>query len=90
MRKAIKRENIIKIRVELGIQSYRNLAIKISRRYMRKKKVFRPDEDDENGDRNKNTKYEITAEQAEHTSHVKSMIYARSIMERDKKITSKR
>jgi hypothetical protein len=57
---------------------------------MRKKKAFWPDEDDEDGDRNKNTKYEIAAEQAEHTSHVKGIIYARGIIKRDEEVTSKR
>jgi hypothetical protein len=61
MRKAIKRENIVRIKVKLKIQSYRDLTIKISRRYMRKKKAFRPNKDDEDGDRNKDAKHEITA-----------------------------
>jgi hypothetical protein len=57
---------------------------------MRKKEVFRLNEDDENGDRNKDVKYKITAEQAEHTSHVKSIIYARGIIKRDKEMANKR
>jgi hypothetical protein len=57
---------------------------------MRKKEVFRLNKDDEDRDRNKDTKYKIAAEQVGHISHVEGIIYARGIMERDKEVTSKR
>jgi superfamily II DNA helicase RecQ len=90
MRKAIKRESVAGMGVELGIQSYRDLAIAISRRYLRKREAFRPDEDDEDGDRDEDAEHEIAAEQTGHTSHVEGMIYARGIMERDGEVASKR
>jgi hypothetical protein len=90
MRKAIKRESVAGMGVELGIQSYRDLAIAISRRYLHTRYAFRRDEDDEDGDRNEDDENEITAEQTGHTSHIEGMIYARGIMERDGEVASKR
>jgi hypothetical protein len=62
MRKAIKKESVVGMEVELGIQSYRELVIAISRRYLRNKQVFRPDEDDEDNDRDENTENDIADE----------------------------
>jgi hypothetical protein len=78
------------IGVELGIQSYRELAIAISRKYLRPRMAFRLDEDDEDGDRDEDIKAATASEQTAHTLHVKGMIYARGIMERDKEVASKR
>jgi hypothetical protein len=36
--------------------------ITINRRYLRKKEVFRPNEDDEDGDRDEDIEYKIAAE----------------------------
>jgi superfamily II DNA helicase RecQ len=90
MRKAIKKESVVGMGVELGIQSYRELAIAISRRYLRNKQAFRPDEDDEDGDRDEDAENDIADEQAGHSSHIAGTVYARGIMERDGEVASKR
>jgi hypothetical protein len=52
MRKMMKRENIIAIEVELGIQLYRECAIDISRRYLQASRAFQRNEEDKDGDDN--------------------------------------
>lgn len=89
MRKVMKRESLVGLGLELTIQSYRELAIGISRRYMRGQ-AFRMDEDDEDGDWQEGEKDEVLDLQAGHTAHVAGMIYARGIMERSGEVASKR
>ncbi len=89
MRKVMKRESLVGLRFEMTIQSYRELAIGISRRYMRGQ-AFRMDEDDEDGDWQEGEKDEVMDLQAGHTAHVAGMIYARGIMERSGEVASKR
>jgi superfamily II DNA helicase RecQ len=90
MRKVMTRESMAGMGVELGIQSYRELAIAISRKYLRPRMAFRLDEDDEDGDRDEDIEAATASEQTAHTLHVEGMIYARGIMERDGEVASKR
>jgi superfamily II DNA helicase RecQ len=90
MRKAIKHESMAGMGVELGIQSYRDLTITISRRYLHSRMAFQPDEDDEDGNYDKDADNEIADLQTAHTSHIAGMVYARGIMERDGEVASKR
>jgi superfamily II DNA helicase RecQ len=90
MSKELRRASMAGMGMEIGLQAYRNLAIAISRRYLRPKEAFRLDEDDEDGDRDEDTEAMTADEQAGHTSHVAGMVYARGIMERDGEVTSKR
>src|SRR5205814_10318408 len=84
MRNVLKCESRIGLHQELTIQSYRDIAIGISRKFMRKSTAFHKDEDEdeENEDWNEeNITSAIADEQAGHTSHIAGMIYARGIME---------
>ena len=76
--------------VTIGIQAWREVAIGISRKFLREKHAFRPDEDDEDGDFHEDKADEIQDEQAGHTSHVAGMVYARGIMELSGVVASKR
>jgi hypothetical protein len=80
------------IGTDIGLVTYRDLAIAISRRYLRPKKTFHRDrsENDEDDDRDEKTETMTADEQAGHTLHVAGMMYARRIMTRDGKIASKR
>ena len=78
------------MRVRLTIQSYWEISIAMSRRWMRKQDAFRRDENDEDENWNKNNDDQIANEQADHTSHVTRMIYAQEIMKQDEVIKSKR
>ncbi|KAL8991690.1 MAG: hypothetical protein Q9169_007742, partial [Polycauliona sp. 2 TL-2023] len=90
MRKCMARESEIGMGVRLTIQSYREVSIAMSRRWVRQQDAFRMDEDDEDGDWNEDDDHQIADEQAGHTSHVAGMIYARGIMERSGEVASKR
>jgi len=50
MKRVLKRESRAGMGIELTIQAYRELAIAISRRYLRKEFRFKRDEDDEDGE----------------------------------------
>jgi superfamily II DNA helicase RecQ len=89
MRKVMKRESMMAMGVELGIQSYRECAIGISRRYLQASRAFQRDEEDEDGDGDEDQNA-IVDEQAGHTSHVAGIIYARGIMERSGEVYNKR
>ncbi len=56
--------------VPMGVQSYRDISIAISRRFLRQK--FGTDEEDEEGEAGD----EIDDMQAEHGTHVAGMVYA--------------
>jgi hypothetical protein len=90
MSSVLKRSSIAGMGVAIGLQAYRNLAIAISRRYLRPKEAFRLDEDDEDGDRDEDTEAVTADEQTGHTSQTAGMVYARGIMERDGEVASKR
>ncbi|TKA39473.1 hypothetical protein B0A49_14047 [Cryomyces minteri] len=90
MRRAMKRESVVGLGQELTIQAYREVAIGISRKYMRGSTTFRMDEEDEDGDWNEDEGAAIADEQAGHTSHIAGMIYARGVMEQSGVVASKR
>ena len=81
-RETLKRESRIGLGLELTIPAYREIAIGISRRFMRKGSAFQADEGDENKAWDDENMAGMIADlQAGHTSHVAGMIYARGIME---------
>jgi RecQ family ATP-dependent DNA helicase len=88
MREIMKRESNIGMGVQLTMQAWRDLAIGISRQYMRGKQAFVEDEDDEDGDGNEDD--DIWDLAAGHGSQVAGMIYARGIRERDGVVESMR
>lgn len=85
MRNAIKQESAEGLGQVLTIQSYREIAIGISRKFMREVFSFEPDEDDEDGDWDEDNVGKrlgsIADRQAGHTSHVVGTIYARLLHE---------
>jgi superfamily II DNA helicase RecQ len=97
LRHIMQRESAIGLGgVELNIASYREIAIGISRRFMRASRAFVPDEaeaaaqeamedDDEAA-----AMARIADEQAGHTPHVAGMIYAREITERSGAVADRR
>jgi len=89
MCKMMKRESLIELKFEMMIQSYRELMIEISRRYMQEQ-TFRMNENDEDDDWQKSEKNEMMNLQTRHTTHVVEMIYARRIMKWSDEIVSKR
>ena len=75
LRTVLQRESRIGMVVSLGIQSYREIAMGISRKYMREALSFHADtENEETADDGFN---DIVDVQAGHGSHVAGMIYAR-------------
>jgi len=76
------------IGASIGIQAWRDIAIGISRRYLRQEHVFRPNENDEEGIAEEAE--EIHDAQAAHTSHVAGQVYARGIMEMEGVVASRR
>ena len=90
MRKVMQRESLTGLGQQLGIQSYRDIAIAISRKYLTKKQAFHPDEDDEDGEWDEDMDAATADEQAGHTSHIAGIVYARGIMEGNGVIASKR
>ena len=69
------------IGVPFGIRAWRELAIGISRRYMRQDHAFDYDEDDEKGEFNKDHPEDIHDIQAGHGPSVAGNVYSRGIME---------
>ena len=90
MRKCLKEKSEIEMRVRLTIQSYREISIAISRRWVRKQNAFRRNENDEDENWNENDDDRIANEQVDHTFHVTRMIYAREIMKQNEVVKSKR
>lgn len=86
MKKLLTKETRIGLGVEVDIQSYREIAIAISRRYLHPSHIFSADEDNHGS----NEEDAILDEQAGHSSHVAGMIYARGIMELSGEVASKR
>jgi len=92
VRKVLKRESRAGLGQELTIQSYRDIAIGISRKFMRRPTAFHTDEDNDESKEwdEDNIAGAIADEQAGHTSHVAGMIYARAIMEQAGAVADKR
>jgi RecQ family ATP-dependent DNA helicase len=90
-REALKRESRIGMGLELTIAAYREVAIGISRRFLRGSTAFRADEGDENEAWNEENAWSAIADmQAGHTMHIAGMIYARGIMEQAGAVADKR
>ena len=93
MRKVLKRESRAGLGQELTIQSYRDVAIGISRKFMRRPTAFHTDKgDDDEGKEwdEDDIAATIADEQAGHTSHIAGMVYARAIMEQAGAVADKR
>lgn len=90
-REALKRESRLGLGQELTIAAYREIAIGISRRFLRGATAFKTEEGDENEEwKEENLGASIADEQAGHTAHVAGMIYARGIMEQAGAVADKR
>jgi hypothetical protein len=91
LREALKRESRIGIGQELTIAAYREIAIGISRRFLRGSAAFRTEEGEENEEwAEENIGASIADEQAGHSAHVARLIYARGIMEQAGAVADKR
>jgi hypothetical protein len=87
----LKRESKIGLGQELTIASYREIAIGISRRFLRRSTAFTAEEGDENEEWNEENRESLIAvEQAGHTAHIAGMIYARGVMEQAGVVAEKR
>jgi len=82
VRETLKRESRVGLGQELTIAAYREIAIGISRRFLRGSTTFAAEEGEDNEEwKDDNMAGIIQDEQAGHTAHVAGMIYARGIME---------
>jgi superfamily II DNA helicase RecQ len=82
VRQVLKRETQIGLGQALTIHAYREIAIGISRRFLRGSSTFAADGGDESEAwKDDNLTAFIADEQAGYTSHVAGMVYARGIME---------
>ncbi|KAI8930521.1 hypothetical protein NX059_012133 [Plenodomus lindquistii] len=90
-REALKRESRIGMGLELTISAYREVAIGISRRFLRGSTAFQANEGEENEAWNEENAWSAIADmQAGHTMHIAGMIYARGIMEQAGAVADKR
>jgi superfamily II DNA helicase RecQ len=90
LREALKRESRIAMGQEWTFAGYREMAIGISRRYLRGSTAFQADEsEDKEGDED-TAEASIADEQAGHTSYVAGLVYARGIMEQAGAVADKR
>jgi superfamily II DNA helicase RecQ len=91
LRQVLKRESKVGLGQELTVAAYREIAIGISRKFMRGATAFGVEEGEENEEWNEeNVAAAIADEQAGHTSHVAGLIYAREIMEQAGAVADKR
>jgi superfamily II DNA helicase RecQ len=82
VRETLKRESRIGLKQELTIAAYREIAIGISRRFLRGSTAFAAEEGEDNEEwKEENMAAIIQDEQSGHTAHVAGMVYARGIME---------
>ena len=91
MRQTLKQETRLGLGQELTIAAYREIAIGISRRFLRPSTAFKSnDSEDNDAWAEENVAARIADEQAGHTSHVAGMVYARGIMEQAGVVADKR
>jgi superfamily II DNA or RNA helicase len=81
VRETLKRESRIGLKQELTIAAYREIAIGISRRFLRGSTAFAAKEGEDNEEWKENMVVIIQDEQCGHAAHVAGMVYARGIME---------
>jgi hypothetical protein len=75
----------------LTIAAYREIAIGMSRRFLRRSTAFRTEEGEENEEwAEENIGASIADEQAGHSAHVARLIYARGIIEQAGAVADKR
>jgi hypothetical protein len=90
LREALKRESRIAMGQEWTFAGYREMAIGISRRYLRGSTAFQADEGEEKAGNEETAEASIADEQAGYTSHVAGLVYARGIMEQAGAVADKR
>ncbi|KAI2475473.1 ATP-dependent DNA helicase Q5 [Pyrenophora tritici-repentis] len=91
LREALKRESRIAMGQEWTFAGYREMAIGISRRFLRGSTAFQADEGEENKEwAEEQAGDSIADEQAGHTSHVAGLVYARGIMEQSGAVADRR
>jgi superfamily II DNA helicase RecQ len=90
LREALKRESQVGLGQALTIAAYREIAIGISRRFLRGSTAFQADEGDNKEGNEDIAEASIADEQAGHTSHVAGLVYARGIMEQAGAVADKR
>ncbi|KAF7444189.1 telomere-linked helicase 1 [Pyrenophora tritici-repentis] len=91
LREALKRESRIAMGQEWTFARYREIAIGISRRFLRRATAFQADEGEENKEwAEEQAGDSIANEQAGHTSHVAGLVYARGIMEQSGAVADRR
>jgi superfamily II DNA helicase RecQ len=91
LREALKRESRIGMGQEWTIAAYREIAIGISRRFLRGSTAFKAEEGDEKEAWDEEQAgASIADEQAGHTAHIAGLIYARGIMEQAGAVADKR
>ena len=90
-REALKRESRVSLGQEFTIAGYREIAIAISRRFLRGLTAFKTDEGEEKEEWSEENMAALTAdEQAGHTEHVAGLVYARGIIEEAGVVASRR
>jgi superfamily II DNA helicase RecQ len=91
LREALKRESRIGMGQEWTMAAYREIAIGISRRFLRGSTAFKAEEGDEKEAWDEEQAgASIADEQAGHTAHIAGLIYARGIMEQAGAVADKR
>jgi superfamily II DNA helicase RecQ len=85
LREALKQESRIGLGQDWTMAGYRQMAIGISRRFLRKSTAFQHDESEEGKEGEEVDEEKMAARiadwQAGHTTHIAGMVYARGIME---------
>lgn len=90
MREALSDASMAALNCEMTIPAYREIAIGISRRFLRRSTAFRAD-DDEDGEKDEDEQQaEAQDLQSGHTAHIAGMIYARSLFDRSGEVASMR
>ena len=91
LREMLKRESRVGLGQALTAQAYREIAIGISRRFMRRSTAFIAGDSDESCEWDEEKMAAAIAdEQAGHSPHIAGMIYARGIMEQAGAVADKR
>ena len=82
LRETLKRESRVGLGQAVTVQAYREIAIGISRRFMRRSTALAAEEGEENSEWDEEKMAAAIAdEQAGHSPHIAGLIYARGIME---------
>jgi superfamily II DNA helicase RecQ len=90
LREALKRESRIAMGQEWTFARYREMAIGISRRFLRGSTAFQAEEGEGKEGNEDTAEASIADEQAGHTSYVAGLVYARGIMEQAGAVADRR